>query len=137
MGKIQAKEIYWHGTKMVMKMKLFLLFLISIGLCFPRNVLAANPREGKVQVKIVGFRNNTGEVRVGLFNSEKGFPDQPEHAFKVIKSIITDKIVSISFENIPYGSYAIGVLHDEDKDGEFDMWLQSCPERREIKIEKA
>jgi len=106
-----------------MKSKLIILFLLSIIFCFSMVCLATDMQYGKIIISIIDFRNNTGDVRVALFNTERGFPDQPEHAFKKIKLSISNKQALASFEQIPYGTYAVGILHDENKDGKFNMRL--------------
>jgi uncharacterized protein (DUF2141 family) len=88
----------------------FLLFLTTSS--FPR----VQPT-GKLEIRLTGMRNTDGKISVNLFNKEDGFPDDPEtsYAWKTV-NVDPDTVV-IVFENLPYGEYAVSVLHDENNNG--------------------
>ena len=72
------------------------------------------------------LRNQKGEVCVALFESSAGFPKDDEQAvcnqcFKISKLPMT-----VDFE-VPYGSYAVSLLHDENKDGELNTNIVGIP----------
>ncbi len=72
---------------------------------------------GSISVKLEGLKNNKGQIRACLFNNESGFPDKPIKSYQILKSQIVDSInTTISFSNLPFGEYAIAILHDEDND---------------------
>lgn len=79
-----------------------------------------NPEQGKfnLTVDVKDLRNSKGTVVFALYNREDAFPD--EHYNKYFKKL-TGKIVngtsSVTFENLPAGTYAVNILHDEDNDG--------------------
>ncbi len=64
---------------------------------------------------------------VALFNSKDGFPDNPKKKYKGITSKIKDKKSEAVFTDIPFGVYAVGILHDEDSDGEMKAGLFGIP----------
>ena len=80
-----------------------------------------------VRVTIKGFRNTKGQALVSLFSSSRGFPDkgqvaQERNAYRVIGGQI-----EIRFENVEPGTYAIAVLHDEDKNFKMKTGLFGIP----------
>lgn len=67
--------------------------------------------QNKVDIEIHNFKNNKGQVLVGLYNSEKSFLKE-EFKGKIVK--ITNKKAELAFEDLPDGLYSITVVHDED-----------------------
>lgn len=62
-------------------------------------------------------KNEQGVVRVLLFKGETGFPDVPEKAFKNASVKIVGNKATITFENMPEGTYALSVFHDSQNTG--------------------
>lgn len=92
----------------------------------PLSVHGKAPEEsrGTIVVETTGFRNNQGEVRVGLYASRDGFPDKPEKAYRTFTTPLRKNAVEVTFTDIPFGTYAIGILHDENGNGKMDTnWL--------------
>ncbi len=84
-----------------------------------------NDSSGTIIVKLVNFRNSDGQVKLALFNSGEGFPDKRDKAIALPKSEIVNKKAEILFTDISYGTYAIGVHHDENSNDKFDSnWLK-------------
>ncbi len=73
------------------------------------------PEEG-IKLTITNLRNDKGFVLVSLFKEGEGFPDEGEKAFRKDKVTIINKRAVIIFPNLPTGSYAISILHDENND---------------------
>jgi uncharacterized protein (DUF2141 family) len=73
------------------------------------------PEEG-IKLTITNLRNDKGLVLVNLFKDGTGFPDDAEKAFRKEKLAIYNKKAVILFPNLPAGSYAISILHDENND---------------------
>ena len=79
---------------------------------------------GNIIVNVDNFRSNKGEVRIALFNSESGFPDKPEKAYRRIKGEIKHKRSELYFNSLHFGVYAISLFHDENSNGKIDTnWL--------------
>ncbi len=71
-----------------------------------------------IHVKILNIRNSAGAVACALFKSPKGFPTEFLHAAINIMMIkIQDTQARCDFEDIPPGTYALAVIHDENMDG--------------------
>lgn len=65
-----------------------------------------------------------GKIRITLFNKEDGFPNDYETGYRTQTVAITGKSVQVKFTDLPYGTYAVAVLHDEDGDKVMDYnWV--------------
>jgi len=65
-----------------------------------------------ITVPVTGLRNNTGEVRCGLFNSAATFPTNGQQ-FQGVASPITNQQATCTFTNVPPGTYAVAAFHAE------------------------
>lgn len=93
-----------------MNKKVILVLVILIG----SFVQAQNV---SLEVKMTGFKNNIGVVKVGLYDAEANFL---KVVYKSIKSDIKDNTATVTFTNIPKGTYAVSVYHDENKNDVMD-----------------
>lgn len=73
-------------------------------------------------VKAEGFRNSKGEALFALYNKDGSIPDEKyENYFKKgISQIDKNGTATFTFTNLPEGSYAVNILHDENKNGKID-----------------
>ena len=79
---------------------------------------------GKIIVAVEALRNDSGAVRISLYNSKEGFPTKPEKALQTIVTDIEKGRARATFEDISYSEYAAAVLHDENGNGKMDFrWL--------------
>jgi len=78
-----------------------------------------------IHVKILNIRGNTGTVDCALFDSPVGFPiDALGSATKVMVMKVRNEEARCDFEEIPPGTYALTVIHDENMNGKLDTnWL--------------
>jgi len=104
--------------------QLIVLFLI---LLFSIHGFAQNDSITTISVKVIDLRNNDGKVGVTLFNSDEGFPSEYENAIDKKYVEINNKTAETIFENVPQGTYAIAVYHDEDEDGEIETSFIGIP----------
>ncbi|OGC13576.1 hypothetical protein A2526_02895 [candidate division WOR-1 bacterium RIFOXYD2_FULL_36_8] len=105
-----------------MKKLLISLVLIVFITC------TAFAKTGKITLYIDGFRSDKGVVKIGLFSSKEGFPDQPQKAFKSLISQINNRKSEAIFADIPFGTYAIGILHDENLNNKMDTKFFGIPQ---------
>ena len=86
--------------------------------------LAQSPCPG-IHVKILNIRNSTGTVACALFDSPVGFPKDYLHSATNVMVIRIRKMQArCDFEDIPPGTYAMAVVHDENMNGKLDTnWL--------------
>ena len=85
---------------------------------------AQSPCPG-IHVKILNIRNSTGTVACALFESPVGFPAEfLRSATNVMVIKIRETQARCDFEDIPPGTYAIAVIHDENMNGKLETnWL--------------
>ena len=84
---------------------------------------AQNPR-GIIFVEVEGFKVEAGEICAMLYSGPDGFPFKPEKAFKTKRIQVVGKKVQVVFTDIGYGTYALSVYHDENKNGKLDtIWF--------------
>jgi uncharacterized protein (DUF2141 family) len=102
------------------------LFFLILALLVTANVVIAQNQSthqaGYLTVQITGIQNSSGDVKVGLFNSETSFNGKEEKFKGITVKAESDKIIW-SLADIPYGYYAIKAFHDEDQDDQVDTKL--------------
>jgi uncharacterized protein (DUF2141 family) len=79
-----------------------------------------------IHVKVLNIRNSTGTVDCALFDSPNGFPIEALNLAMnaVVIRVRNTKVVRCNFEDIPPGTYALAVIHDENMNGKLDTnWL--------------
>lgn len=80
-----------------------------------------------ITVKINGIKNNKGLIRMTLYNSSVGFPTDET---KAIQSMSVDAVISateVVFNDLSPGTYAVAVMHDENKNGIMDKNFLGIP----------
>lgn len=81
-----------------------------------------------IHVKILNIRSSTGTVACALFESPDGFPtDYLRKATNVMVIKIRKDQARCDFEDIPPGTYAMAVIHDENMNGKLDTGWQGIP----------
>jgi uncharacterized protein (DUF2141 family) len=95
---------------------LFLLVIISPLFPQPNNT-------GNLTIKFSGLRNDMGFIAIGINRSDKGWPRKPDMEFNWEKQRIEGGVFIAVIEELPFGTYAISVLDDENSNLEMDMIL--------------
>ncbi len=70
-----------------------------------------------LQVSISGASSDTGSIRILVFSKPSGFPDQVKQAVRSISLPSKNGKASFKLTDLPAGTYAIGVIHDQDNNG--------------------
>ena len=91
----------------------------------PTLALAQSSSCPGIHVQILNIRNSTGTVDCALFDAPVGFP------IEVLRSATNVMVIKVrhtqarcDFEDIPPGTYALAVIHDENMNGKLDTnWL--------------
>lgn len=78
-----------------------------------------------IHVTILNIRNSTGAVACALFESPEGFPTEfLRFATRIMVMRVRDTQARCDFAGIAPGTYALGVIHDENLNGKLDAnWL--------------
>jgi uncharacterized protein (DUF2141 family) len=104
------------------------LFFAAAGSIFAEENLQITPSpSGTITVHITGLKNLEGKLGVSLYNSKKGFPGKHEQAYASALKKVTGATDSILFEHLPYGTYAVSIMHDENNNGKLDTNFIGIP----------
>lgn len=94
---------------------------------FSVNVFAKSACPG-IHVEILNIENSTGTVSCALFKSPEGFPTEFLHsATNIMMLTVRDTKARCNFLDVPPGTYALAVIHDENKNGELDANFLGVP----------
>ena len=100
--------------------KVFLSILIVLF------VAPAFAKTGKVIVNVSGIENDKGIVRIGIYNNAEAFTHY-DKVFKGEEPKANKSGVSCTFTDIPAGTYAVAVWHDEDEDKTMNKNMFGAP----------
>ena len=104
------------------------LFAVLTFANLPAPTLAQSPSCPGIHVKILGIRNSNGIVDCALFDAPVGFPTEFLHsASRVMVLRVRDEQARCNFEDIPPGTHALAVIHDENSDGKLNTNLLGIP----------
>ena len=77
-------------------------------------------------VKLNNLEHDRGTVRVALFSDPKTFR-KADQAFASSESPAKAGTVTVMFEGVPAGEYAVMAYHDENANGELDLRFGMFP----------
>ena len=80
--------------------------------------------QNSIEVSLTNFDNDKGTVMVGLYNKAENFL---EKQYKTVESKINNKKARVTFTDVPDGIYAISSYHDEDGNGQLNMFMGMIP----------
>lgn len=88
------------------------------------------PAVSNLTIKIKGIRNAKGRINIALFRDGKGFPTDIPSAVAAQRVEIDPQTLSATavFKDLPQGTYAAAVLHDENLTGKMDFDAQGIPQ---------
>jgi uncharacterized protein (DUF2141 family) len=87
----------------------------------------AAAQTGSISVTIEGVINETGQIGVLLFNREKGFPGDDKASIRQELLPAKKGNMTVRFDDLPHGTYAITVMHDENKNLKVDTNMLGIP----------
>ncbi|WP_194774462.1 DUF2141 domain-containing protein [Pararhodonellum marinum] len=68
--------------------------------------------DGELTLTVADVKSSDGVIRVLLFKSSDGFPDEPDKAVKSASVKIEGNKAVVTFKDLPQGTYALSVFHD-------------------------
>ena len=99
-------------------MKKTLLILFTIVSLFNINLFSQTEKpENPLIFKVTGFESNSGQAILLLYRPNDDVPKKP---FKRIMAEIINRESIFSIKDLPYGDYAVIVVHDKNKNGVID-----------------
>src|SRR5260221_394417 len=88
---------------------------------------AAAGKPAKLVVEVSGFRNDVGQLLLRVYGSEAGFPTDGTRALRQVTQTIKGGRAIVELEDLAFGRYAIGCVHDENRNGTLDRNLLGIP----------
>lgn len=82
---------------------------------------------GSIQVVVNGVEKVEGQIGILLFENKEGFPTDRKKALKEVLIPLAEKQLSYTFQDLPYGQYAISVMHDNNMNDELDANIFGIP----------
>jgi uncharacterized protein (DUF2141 family) len=81
----------------------------------------------QLTVTITSLHSNDGAVYVSLYNSEAGYPKDPNKALRKALVKISNRTAVVTFDSLPPGVYAVACYHDEDGNGKLNTNFLGIP----------
>ncbi|MFO7670248.1 MAG: DUF2141 domain-containing protein [Bacteroidales bacterium] len=76
-----------------------------------------------LEITFKGLRNNKGIVAIGLYKDPRGWHKNPDLEPNWSKENIKDSCLTVKYENLPFGTYAITMMDDEDANLKMDKFM--------------
>jgi uncharacterized protein (DUF2141 family) len=104
---------------------LLIFAIFFIGTLASSNMVSAQAAD--LTVNITQIKSAKGKIMFALFSKADGFPDTHQKAFQLKEAPSVKGTTSVTFENLPAGSYALAVFHDENSDGKLNTNMVGIP----------
>lgn len=101
--------------------KLIIILILSI---FSLLNLQAQETNRNIVVNVTNVSSNEGKIIIGLYDNEADFLKK---SFEGKRTEIKDNSCTVTFANIPEGTYAISLFHDENGNGKIDTNFMHIP----------
>lgn len=106
-----------------MMMKVFLWLSAFWTLGVPATTLPS----GDLIIIIRELKSTDGQIGILVFNKEDGFPSDREKAVRDVLLPIKNGVLQHTFSGLPFGEYAVAVMHDENENNELDTNFFGVP----------
>ncbi|MCC5921563.1 MAG: DUF2141 domain-containing protein [Cyclobacteriaceae bacterium] len=101
------------------------LFFSSLFVCF---IFFHQLSFGQTRLIIEDIKNNEGKILISVFESKKGFPDDPDESTQNFVINAKKGKISLELEKIKSDEFAVAVVHDENDNGEMDTNAFGMPQ---------
>ena len=71
-------------------------------------------------VEVTGFENLDGDIAIAIYNSSETFNSETTY-YRDTAVAVNANSMTVLFESMDTGTYAISILHDEDQSGDMEM----------------
>lgn len=103
--------------------------LIALILCFflTSFTFIDSSLKGSISIDVEGIKEVKGEIGILVFNQAKGFPSDEKKA--ILKKVVqvNSKRMNIELDPLPYGKYAISIVHDVNANEKLDKNIFGVP----------
>jgi uncharacterized protein (DUF2141 family) len=100
---------------------------LSLTGAFGGSSMADTPRGASLRIVVSGVRNTSGLLRVSLFRSADGYPEDSTKAVRTLSVPVSDQANELHLASVPPGTWALAVLHDENRNGKLDKNFVGIP----------
>ncbi len=87
----------------------------------------ASLAQGTISLTVQNITTPKGTIMVALYDSESTFLSEDQTAAGQAKKVQQTGAVTVSFKEVPYGTYTLAVFHDINDNGELDTNLFGVP----------
>lgn len=95
--------------------------------CFISLTNIENPNQEEIRVVVDNVSSQPGEIMVALFDAQDGFPSNAHKAIKLARCHAQSDTVSVTFDKVPPGKYAIALFHDTNGDSILNTTILGIP----------
>lgn len=115
------------SRKQALTATMLLLFFGTLGLS--SSYAQTTPSTGKIVVKVIAFRSSKGSIQLSLYNKSKAeeFPSVEVWTDMRRTPVTNSSVTEVVFDDVPFGTYAIAGLHDENNSGDMDFNFIGLP----------
>lgn len=106
------------------KMKTMINLVRTLVLLLVTTTIYAQNEGNAVEIQINNIDNEEGQMMIGLYDTQGNWLNKP---FKGVIGKIVNGKCSTTINNIPTGTYAISVFHDENNDSELETNFLGIP----------
>lgn len=82
---------------------------------------------GTLVIRITGLHSDKGQAGITLYDKEEGYPTKPALAVRSVWVAIADHVATVTFTDLPYGTYAVASFHDENGNHKLDSNFIGIP----------
>lgn len=102
-----------------------ILFFVFVIIVFS---ITSTNAQGNCNLKVIvnGLKNSQGQIMISINKGPKEWPEANFYEQRFISEFNSPNHI-INFEDLPYGNYAIGLLHDENVNGEMNKNFIGMP----------
>lgn len=113
----------------MLKLRLFVssLLVLLISCATSANLIAQGPQTGSIVVKVIAFRSSNGHIQLSLYDKASDFPKVDVRLAVKRQAVTNASVTEVVFDNVPFGTYAIAGMHDENSNGEMDYNFIGIP----------
>ncbi len=101
-------------------MKIYTALIMTSAIWFAGSIAAQT-----LTVEITGIKNDQGKILLQLFNSKENYQNNTAYSANMTKA--KKGIVTVTFDNLEAGDYAIRYFHDENDNGKLEQNLFGMP----------
>ena len=105
------------------------LLIIFLSKVIAQGLQKENVETGTLKLMISGFDIDKGHAKIALCNSEEDFK-RPDNTFRSFNAIIKNGKSEWAFSDLPFGTYAVKVYHDENSNGNLDKNAFGVPKEK-------